>query len=207
MKVIVLAQQKGGSGKSTLAAHLAVAADMTGTRTVILDTDPQGTLAEWWRARGADTPALAAGTLEELPGRLTALKAAGYRLAIVDTPGASTPAVAAVVGLADLVLVPVRPSPNDLRALGPTLATVRAAGRPFRFVLNGVNHRSRLMAQAIAALSEHGTVARAFIAARTDLVASMTDGRTALETAPGSPGAAEIRALWTYVRTQLKQGV
>ena len=67
---------------------------------------------------------------------------------------------------ASLVLVPVRPSPNDLRALGPTMAVLKAAGRPFRFVLNGVNPRGRLTLQAEAALSEHGPVAPAFIASK-----------------------------------------
>ena len=204
MKTVVFAQQKGGAGKTSLCAHLAVAAETTGTRTVLFDTDPQQSLADWWRARESDAPDLAAATLDELPGKLKALAGAKYKLALVDTPGADTPSVAAVIALADLVLIPLRPSPHDLRALSQTLATVRASGKPFRFVLNGVNTRSRLTAQAVAALSEHGAVSPAFISARADFVASMTDGRTCLETAPGGPAAAEARALWTYVRTQLK---
>ena len=206
MHVVAFVNTKGGTGKTSLAAHLAVAAEATGTRTVLLDADPQGSLADWWKARAGDTPALTAGTLEELPSKLQALREAGFRLAIIDTPGAATPALSALVGVASLVLVPVRPSPNDLRALGPTLGLLKVAGRPFRFVLNGVNPRGRLTLQAAAALSEHGPVAPVFLAARTDLVASMTDGRTALETAPGSPAATEVRSLWTYVRTQLKKG-
>lgn len=205
MKVLVMAQQKGGAGKTTLAAHLAVAAQLTGTRTVLFDTDPQQSLAQWWNAREAEAPTLAACTLAEFPARLAALRAAGYGLAVVDTPGAAVAAVGAVVALADLVLVPVRPSPTDLRALSPTLAMLQAAGRPFRFILSAVNSRSRLTAQAVAALSAHGPVAPAFVESRTDLVASMTDGRTALETAPGGKAAAEIRALWTYTRQQLRQ--
>lgn len=60
MRVIAVASQKGGSGKTTIAAHLAVRADMVGQGPVVLiDTDPQGSLAEWWRARAEDTPQLA----------------------------------------------------------------------------------------------------------------------------------------------------
>ncbi len=206
MKTIVFAQQKGGAGKTTLCAHLAVAAELSNNKTVLLDADPQQSLAEWWRIGQSEAPAFAAAPLEELPGKLKALAAAEYKVAMVDTPGAATPVVAALVALADLVLIPVRASPHDLRALSETLAMVRAAKVPFRFVLSSVNTRSRLTAQAVAALSEHGAVSRSFISARQDFVSSMVDGRSALQTAPGSPAAAEIRALWTYVRAQLKQG-
>ena len=60
MQTIVLASQKGGAGKTTLAAHLAVAAEEAGVRpAVLIDTDPQGSLAAWWNARQAESPALA----------------------------------------------------------------------------------------------------------------------------------------------------
>ena len=60
MYVIAVASQKGGSGKTTLAGHLAVQADRTGFGPVALvDTDPQGSLSEWWNARTAETPLFA----------------------------------------------------------------------------------------------------------------------------------------------------
>src|SRR5579862_4904544 len=49
MYVIAVASQKGGSGKTTIAAHLAVRADAVDHGPVVLiDTDPQGSLAAWW---------------------------------------------------------------------------------------------------------------------------------------------------------------
>ena len=60
MYVLAVASQKGGSGKTTLAGHLAVQADRVGAGPVALvDTDPQGSLAEWWNARTAETPLFA----------------------------------------------------------------------------------------------------------------------------------------------------
>ncbi|MDE2462343.1 MAG: ParA family protein, partial [Alphaproteobacteria bacterium] len=54
MHVLVLASQKGGSGKTTLSGHLAVEAMLAGVGPVaLIDTDPQGSLAEWWNARSA----------------------------------------------------------------------------------------------------------------------------------------------------------
>ncbi|MBV8705004.1 MAG: ParA family protein, partial [Acetobacteraceae bacterium] len=70
MRTIVLASQKGGAGKTTLAAHVAVAAEAAGAGpTVLIDTDPQGSLSAWWNVREADTPALAPSTIPELPDK------------------------------------------------------------------------------------------------------------------------------------------
>ncbi len=60
MRVIVFASQKGGAGKTTLCGQLAVQAEIAGAGPVaLIDTDPQGSLAEWWIARAADTPLFA----------------------------------------------------------------------------------------------------------------------------------------------------
>ena len=201
--IVAVAQQKGGAGKTTLSTHLGCAAQLVGTRTVFFDCDPQGTLGEWWKAREAETPALSAATVAQLPERLKELGAAGYQLAVIDTPPGVGPEVEKILKLADLVLVPVRPSPNDLRAVGGTIDLVKKAGRRWAFIANAVKSRSNLTAQAVAALSVHGQIAPVLVGDRTDFVASMTDGRTALETAPASKGAAEIRALWTWVRGEL----
>jgi RecA/RadA recombinase len=60
MKTIVFASQKGGAGKTTLAAHLAVAAVKAGDGPcVLIDTDPQASLTDWWNGREDETPAFA----------------------------------------------------------------------------------------------------------------------------------------------------
>jgi cellulose biosynthesis protein BcsQ len=125
MNVIVLASQKGGAGKTTLAAHLAVAAAGDGPA-VLIDTDPQGSLSAWWNVRKSAAPVLAPMTIVELPEKLELLAGAGYGVAVVDTPPAITEAIGAVVVSADLVLIPTRPSPHDLRAVGSTVALVQA---------------------------------------------------------------------------------
>jgi chromosome partitioning protein len=57
MRIVVLASRKGGSGKTTLAGHLAVQAEMSGAGPVaLIDSDPQGSLADWWNLRAAETP-------------------------------------------------------------------------------------------------------------------------------------------------------
>lgn len=204
MKILVLASQKGGAGKTTLAAHLAVAAEQAGAGpAVLLDTDPQGSLSAWWNSREADTPALAAATLAELPAKLAGLAEAGFKLAVIDTPPAITAAISDVVKLADFVLIPTRPSPHDLRAVGSTVDIAQEAGRPFAFAVTQAKPTARLTVQAVAALSAHGAVAPAIVHDRVDYAASMVDGRTVGESDPKSRSAEEISQLLAFVQERM----
>jgi chromosome partitioning protein len=204
MHVIVLASQKGGSGKTTLTGNLAIAAELAGRGpAVLIDTDPQGSLAAWWNVRKAEQPAFASATVADLKNKLDDLEAAGYSLAFVDTPPAIAQAISAVIARADLVLIPTRPSPHDLRAVGSTVALVQEQGKPFAFVVTQAKPNTRLTVQAMAALSAHGAVAPAIIHDRIDYAASMIDGRTVQETGPNSRSAAEVGELWEFVHERL----
>ena len=202
--VIAVAARKGGAGKTTIAAHLAVQAGAVGQGPVVLaDTDPQGSLSQWWRARNDESLPLAAVSLEELAANSTALRGRGAALAIIDTPPALTTSIEQIIRIADLVLIPARPSPHDLRAVGATVELTRRAGKRFLFVVNGAAPRANITAEAVAALSEHGQVAPIILYQRTDYAASMIDGRTVMETAPAGRSAQEIAELWSYVYAQI----
>lgn len=204
MDVIVLASQKGGVGKTTLAAHLGIAVEAAGDGpAVLIDTDPQGSLAAWWNVRAADSPALAPTTIAELPEKLAALAAAGYAVAIIDTPPAITGAIRAVVATADLVLIPTRPSPHDLRAVGSTVELVQAEAKAFAFAVTQAKPNARLTVQAVAALSAHGAVAPAIVHDRVDYAGSMIDGRTVQETDAKGRSAAEMAELWIFTKERL----
>lgn len=205
MNVIVLASQKGGAGKTTLAAHLAVAAEADGSAAVLIDTDPQGSLSAWWNVRGPETPHLAPSSVAELPGKLAQLSAAGYDAAIIDTPPAITDAIRAVVEIADLVLIPTRPSPHDLRAVGSTVELVQEAGKPFLFVVTQAKPNTRLTVQAATALSAHGPVAQSIVHDRVDYAGSMIDGLTVLETDGKGKSAAEMADLWKIVQARFTE--
>lgn len=206
MKTLVVASQKGGAGKTTIAAHLAVAAELAGSGPVVLiDTDPQGSLSEWWNSRQAQTPVLATTTLQELPAKLQALKAAGVTLAVIDTPPAITEAIRDVVSQADFVLIPTRPSPHDLRAVGQTVDIAREAGKPFAFCVTQAKPTARLTVQAVAALSAHGVVAPSVIHDRVDFAASMVDGRTVVEADAKSRSSTEIKDLLSFVQEQMHE--
>jgi chromosome partitioning protein len=135
MRIVAMVSQKGGVGKTTLGGHLAVEADRAGAGPVaLLDTDPQGSLVAWWNARTAETPLFVRGGLANLRLQLAELERMGINLVIIDTlPPAITDNIQTVVKFADLVVIPTRPSPHDLRAVGATVDLVESSGKRLEF--------------------------------------------------------------------------
>ncbi|HXI99660.1 MAG TPA: ParA family protein [Micropepsaceae bacterium] len=204
MIVVAVASQKGGSGKTTLSGHLAVEAERAGAGPVtLIDTDPQGSLSQWWNARAARAPQFAKVGAFELQSALSHLSRTGTRLAIIDTPPAISESISHVIAHADLVIVPTRPSPHDLRAVGATVDMAERFGKPLIFVINGATPRARITGEAAVALSQHGVVAPVFIHHRVDFAASMVDGRTVGEAVPKSASAKEIGDLWVYIQDRV----
>ena len=203
MKTIVITSQKGGSGKTMLAAHLAVEAERTGDAPVwLIDTDRQGTLSRWHERRAAETPQLGQVSFAQIKSGLEALdKKHNAAFCLIDTAPTISDQTASLVTYADLVVIPVRPSPSDLWAVAETVELVQAAGRPFLFVLTQAKSQASITAQAAAALSQHGRVAQAFIADRVAYAASMTCGNTAPELGAKSPAAEEVSALWKEIKS------
>jgi chromosome partitioning protein len=206
MRTIVVASQKGGVGKTTIAGHLGVMAEQSKEGPVaLIDTDPQGSLASWWNERINEAPLFAQVEISKLPEHLQALAKGGIKLAIIDTPPSVTDMIQQVLRTADLVLIPTRPSPHDLRAVGSTVELVENAGKRMIFVINGAAPRARIAGEAAVALSQHGTVAPVTLYQRTDFASSMIDGRTVQEIDPKGRSAEEIGLLWKYVSTQLRK--
>jgi chromosome partitioning protein len=206
MRVLAMASQKGGSGKTTLSGHLAVQAQLAGHGPVVLiDIDPQGSLSDWWNERDTEYPAFAQTTVARLQADLEVLRQQGFRLAVIDTPPAITMAIQSVIQVAELIVIPTRPSPHDLRAVGATVDLCDRAGKPLIFVVNGATPKARITSEAAVALSQHGTVAPITLHHRTDFAASMIDGRTVMETDPRGKSAAEVAGLWAYIYDRLEK--
>lgn len=206
MRVIVFASQKGGSGKTTLSGHIAVEAERQGAGPVaLIDTDPQGSLAKWWNVRQDPAPAFIQSVFSNLFQDLDRARDEGFRLVVIDTPPAVTRAISEVVAFADLVVAPTRPSPHDMRAVGPTVDIVEARGKQLVFVVNAATPRARITSEAAIALSQHGTVAPTVVHHRVDFAASMIDGRTVMEIDPVCRSAQEISELWRYLHDRLQR--
>ncbi len=212
-KIITVAQQKGGSGKTTIAAHLAVAfSNLLGRQTAILDTDPQGSLGRWFMARlertGEPDSDIDLRTASAWGARYEAQNLAKNNdIVIVDTPPKMGIDGRPAIETADLVLIPVAPSPVDLWATEPTIDMARAEKKRTLIVLNKVNSRARITGEIVAALKKLGTIsADTMIGNRVTFASSMGDGRTVLETQARSVAAREISALAREIADALNAG-
>ncbi len=208
MKTLVWNSQKGGSGKTSLCAHISVEAERAGNGPVyLIDTDPQGTLSTWHESRQAETPARVEVSLATLPSSMDALRDRGAAFCMIDTAPTRADENAELFRLADLVLVPVRPSPSDLWAVSATVGLLKQIGTPFLFVVNQATLNANITAQAIAALSHHGRVAQTIIVNRVPYAAAMTDGHTAPELTVKGPAATEISELWKNIKSCLHASI
>lgn len=203
MHTICIAAQKGGAGKTTLARNIAVAAAQDGKRVLCLDLDPQQSLRQWWQAREGDTPVMlnTDPAPHALKGTLEATKQL-FDVVVIDTPPAAPSWLADTLSVSDLALIPVRPSPDDLRAVGATISALNAARVPFAFVMSQTP-RAKLTEEAARVLAQHGRVAPVNIAQRVVYAETGASGLGVIETSD-SKAAQEMTSAWDYVKGLLE---
>lgn len=205
MKIITIAARKGGSGKSTIAASLAAAAHQAGEDVVIIDLDPQKSLAEWHERRelnGVRYQARDGASLAELVPKLRANNT--ITLVVIDTQGDFNIDVTAALKVSDLCLIPVRASVLDVTAVTRTVEGLKKLGRRYAFVLSQIMPSSPARAEeAAAVLVKSGPLAPVIVASRADYQDAMLEGMGVTEYAPAGKAAAEIRDLWTWTKTEL----
>lgn len=204
--VITVAQQKGGAGKTTIAAHLAVVFNQRGKRVAVIDIDPQGSLATWHKIReerfGEGYTGITFISLSgwRINSEVTRLKRS-HDVVIIDSPPHTETEAKTAIRAADLILIPVQPSPTDLWA---TKATVDLAAKekiPAYVVFNRVAPSSKLLQTIEAQLPNRLQQA---LGNRVLFASSIMEGRCVTETAPSSPAAKEVKALASEVLALLK---
>jgi chromosome partitioning protein len=203
LRTVAVFAQKGGSGKSTLAVHLAVVAGQR-RRVLLVDADPQATVATWSKERSAPAPVVARADPGCIADVLKAADDEGFDLAIVDCPPHAAPGIHALITASDHVVIPVQPTMPDLAAIGRTLAIVRAAGKPFTFVVNRAPARSADVGEAMTALATGGMVMPVPIGDRRAFARALTTGSAVSEFAPPSAKAVqEIQACWAWFEQRI----
>lgn len=198
MKKWAVITQKGGSGKTTIALHLAIVAESKGQRAAIVDIDPQRSATRWAMIRGSRAPHVVGVMASELHKALASLERAGFDLVIIDTSPRADRDSIEVSRVADLIIVPVRPSILDLPAVEDTLKLIHAAGRlsDTLIVLNSVAPSTNEGKEAASVLRGFGQLAPVALGERVDYRRALTGGKGVTEFAPRSKAAEEVEALY-----------
>jgi len=199
-----LISQKGGAGKSTLARQLAVLAGEAGT-SILIDRDSQGTTTKWWQRRQALQLSLERPDLLDLDGTdltaaVTALRKQ-HGIVFVDTRPAVAEPEAEAARIADLVIVPVRPSPDDLEAVGETLKILRRLDKRAVVIVNAAKNEVRAR-DARAALSRYPVpVCPVHVGDRAVYLDASLEGRGIGEMrgAAARDAHAELRTVWNWI--------
>ncbi|MGO8918324.1 MAG: ParA family partition ATPase [Stellaceae bacterium] len=199
--IIAIAQRKGGAGKTTLAAHLAVTWAIGGRSVTLIDVDPQASLAQWHQRRESQLGRGSTGLEFAAVGGWRAAgeisrRARAADIVLVDSPASADHDTQSAIGAADLVLVPVQPSPMDVWACRFTLEIAQRERVPVLLVLNRVPARACLTAAMREWLVGYEVgLSSIVIGNRVGLAAALADGWGIAETARGSLAAQEIAAL------------
>ena len=161
--------------------------------------------AGWRDTRSAEAPAVVSIKLPRLTRAIEAARSGGANLIIIDTPPQSEGSAVAAARAANFVLIPVRPSSFDLRAIGMTADLVRAAGKSAAALLNAAPPQaSSMIAEARAAIAMHGIeAAPPTLSLRAAFVHAATAGLGVIEYEPDGRAAAEIAELWEWIARQL----
>jgi len=191
MRTLAILNRKGGTGKTTLAVNLtAVLAERRPV--VLVDADPQGSAIAW------------AGALEgvrvvhapDVAGLRRALAAQGEGVLLVDGPPHDAEVNGVIFQAANLVLVPVGPSPLDLEAARPLLDALAAGHRRGLVVLVLTDGRTTAPERAREVLATFGVpLARTELGRRIAHVQAVAARLPVTAFEPNGRAAAEVRGL------------
>ncbi|MEM7016959.1 MAG: ParA family partition ATPase [Pseudomonadota bacterium] len=196
--VITLKNQKGGVGKTTLSVHLAHGLTIRKRRVLLVDADSQGSASDWAAAReneplfpviGMDRP-----TLHK---ELSAL-AGDYQDVIIDGPPRIYDIARSAMLAADLVLLPVTPSPYDVWAAEESISLIKEA-QIFKdelkaaFVINRKIANTAIGRDVNDALAQYEVpILNSMVCQRVVFAEAAAAGMTAMELGLSSPASREI---------------
>lgn len=209
--IISVLNQKGGSGKTTISSNLAHAIALDSLKVLLVDSDPQGSLRDWNEANGGELIPVVGLDRETLPKDLKAISD-GYDFVIIDgAPQIAKMSVAAVKA-ANLVLIPVQPSPYDIWACADLVDIITARqevtdGLPLAyFLISRAIKNTKLGNEIKSALVDYELpVMKTYTTQKVAYPTTAAEGKTVFNE-PASSAAKEITAIKTEMMEILNYG-
>ena len=200
-KIIAVLNQKGGAGKTTLSTNLARALQQDGDKVLLIDSDPQGSARDWNAAGNGELLPVVGLDRPTLAKDIQAIQDNQDWLIIDGAPQIAELAVAAIK-CADMILIPVQPSPYDVWACEDLVDIIKTRqevtnGKPkAAFIISRVIKNTQLSKEIGEALEGYGLpVFKNFTSQRVIYPKSAATGLTVLDVEPSGDAAAEIRAI------------
>ena len=199
--IIAVQNQKGGVGKTTLAIHISYVLSSFKNRVLLIDADPQGSSRDWAAAREEQPPFSLVGLDRPTIHRDLPKLAEGYDHVVIDGPPRVTDLARSAIVAADLVVIPIQPSPYDVWAAVEVINLIKEAS-VFKeslksvFVINRKIVNTAIGRDVVEALAEYSIpVAKAGVCQRVAFAESAASGQTVMELDRKSSASKEIKAL------------
>lgn len=199
--VIAVLNQKGGVGKTTFSTNLGRAFQLKGFSTLLIDSDPQGSARDWSSAR-PENPLIAigldrAGVLERDLKSIT-----NQEIILIDGAPQVRELATAAIKIANLVLIPVQPSPYDIWAASDLVELVKSrieitdGALKAAFVVSRAIEGTKLGKDVTEALADYNLpILNSRITQRVIFASSAASGLSVMDAEPNGKAASEIMAL------------
>ena len=199
--IISVQNHQGCVGKTTIAIHIAHALALKGASVLLIDADPQGSARDWAAARDGEPPFAVVGLDRPTIHRDLPAIAKNYDHVLIDGPPRVTELARSAILAADIVVIPVQPSPYDVWAAQEVVnlikeATVFKENLKSVFTINRKIVNTAIGRDVTEALTGYEIpVLRSQLCQRVSFAESAATGKTVFETDPNGTAAKEVKAL------------